>query len=578
MKRLIEAFFTFGMILSILALSLSCMPIQTPSNSKSTSSSNSSLIDLKITDKNLAILNNLDTSDKTFPGLVYSPVSGSPTSYKKLLWTFGSSLDVNYKRPDGIYTQLNDNEGNGWWGECVFAVQALSKSNILAGVKNADGSPSWSRGKRVIDGGIAPGTVIATFTANNGLEFDSSGNSHTAVFKGYVNNGIEVWDQNWDSQNSVNGNGVFGKHYIYTSDSGTSNANNYYVVKINPATTASVSTGTNITNSSLAPGTNIQYGQTVSGTIAKSNDYQDWKFTGQAGDVISITMQQDAAASLKPDMDLRDPSGNLAANGDGWGNSPRPIVNYTLKLSGTYTIHVYGNSSTIGGYQLTLAVKSTGSIMYGQVVKGLVASGGGYQDWNFSGVKGDVITVRMLRDNNVSLNTSVQLFDASSGNELDDGINGNSVGTGDDARFQNYTLPVTGVYIIRASGYNNSTGAYTISLIVNPKPVMLTYGQTAKGTIQLSGGYQDWNFSGVKGDVITVRMLRDNNVSLNTSVQLFDASSGNELDDGINGNSVGTGDDARFENYTLPVTGVYIIRASGYNNTTGAYTISLTKK
>ena len=120
------------------------------------------------------------------------------------------------------YTQTKD--GNGYYpGQCVSAVKALSHNSLT--------TSSWIKGKHVMDGGVAPGTVIATFFANNNTQFDPSGNSHVAIFKDYVSNGFEVWDQNWDDTGT---SGVLGTHVIkVTSSNGTTNANNYYVVQVN---------------------------------------------------------------------------------------------------------------------------------------------------------------------------------------------------------------------------------------------------------------------------------------------------------------------------------------------------------
>jgi hypothetical protein len=173
-----------------------------------------SIADLQITATNLGILNDFDKLPQAYD------TTSTGAAYRKLLWDYGKSLDVAHKQFVGQYTQLDDNAGSGLWGECVSAVKALSKSNVYAG------GNSWVRGKKVMDGGVKAGTVIATFTANNGSQFDPGGNSHTAIFKDYVNNGFEVWDQNWMSQR------VFGTHVIYNSGSGTSNAVNYYVVEV----------------------------------------------------------------------------------------------------------------------------------------------------------------------------------------------------------------------------------------------------------------------------------------------------------------------------------------------------------
>ncbi len=154
----------------------------------------------------------------------------------QLTWSYGWQLDATYERSwtSCEYTQHTDNGGN-LWGECVSSVKALSKNNL--------GTRDWYKGRQVINGGVPSGTTIATFSRNNNQKFKSR-YDHTAILKAYIVDsgwniiGIEVWDQNWHYID-LDGNGkrspeegIFGKHYIYRTGSGVSNANNYYVIEV----------------------------------------------------------------------------------------------------------------------------------------------------------------------------------------------------------------------------------------------------------------------------------------------------------------------------------------------------------
>ena len=151
----------------------------------------------------------------TISGWNLNQLSSEPSwaySNDYLLWTYGQNLMATYKRSSGDYTQFADNNGY-LWGECVSAVKALSGSTVS--------TDQWARGSQVMAGGVQPGTVIATFLAP-----DNKYQGHAAIFKGYVYNGIEMWDQNWPS------GGLFGKHTRLASGTGVNNANNYYVVLV----------------------------------------------------------------------------------------------------------------------------------------------------------------------------------------------------------------------------------------------------------------------------------------------------------------------------------------------------------
>jgi hypothetical protein len=102
----------------------------------------------------------------------------------------------------------------------------------------------------------------------------------------------------------------------------------------------------------------IQYGHEVTGTITKSGGYEDWRFTGQAGDIITIHMVQSSGASLSPMVELFDPSGKWVAQGFGDnGYTEAWIKNYTLRFSGTYSIRAEAAPGVIttGGYKLSLS-------------------------------------------------------------------------------------------------------------------------------------------------------------------------------------------------------------------------------
>jgi hypothetical protein len=83
---------------------------------------------------------------------------------------------------------------------------------------------SWKPGARVMSSTSIPsGTVVAVFT--NGVY-----SGHVAVFAGFTSGrtGFKVFDQNWKTTGSLYG--CIGKHDIYKTGSGLSDADNYYIV------------------------------------------------------------------------------------------------------------------------------------------------------------------------------------------------------------------------------------------------------------------------------------------------------------------------------------------------------------
>lgn len=117
---------------------------------------------------------------------------------------------------NGIFytTQIGD-------GQCVSMVKGLASSSVPA-------TDSWGKGRRVIDGGIAPGTAIATFTSAGKYYA-----GHAAYFREYTKdsygniNGIVVWDQNWVKSYRI------GMHIVKKIGTNTKyDAGAYYVVTV----------------------------------------------------------------------------------------------------------------------------------------------------------------------------------------------------------------------------------------------------------------------------------------------------------------------------------------------------------
>jgi hypothetical protein len=99
----------------------------------------------------------------------------------------------------------------------------------------------------------------------------------------------------------------------------------------------------------------MTYGQSVSGQIEFSGDFKDWKFSGQAGDIITIHIVQYGSASLEPNIQLFDSSGTQISSGDlQYPYKDTSIKSFKLTFSGTYTIRAVGYYNTIGSFQLTL--------------------------------------------------------------------------------------------------------------------------------------------------------------------------------------------------------------------------------
>lgn len=122
-----------------------------------------------------------------------------------------------------------------------YRYRAVTRTNVPDGVYNecvafgrgCTGAPptrDWRRGQQVLfcaaSGGITPGTMIATFTANRAAPGGYSYSGHTALFAGYTSGGVAVWDQNWLEDRTILSHSLSASYR-----GGVSDAAAYYVVE-----------------------------------------------------------------------------------------------------------------------------------------------------------------------------------------------------------------------------------------------------------------------------------------------------------------------------------------------------------
>ena len=221
----------------------------------------------------------------------------------------------------------------------------------------------------------------------------------------------------------------------------------------------------------------INYGDTISANLRSGNE-DEWTFSGNAGDIITISM----TAGFDTYLELMDQNGNLIMFDDDGGQGLNSLIEfYSLPQSGTYTIIARGFSSTAngayslaliadtvadadeeeatsGGGNTTTTTPSDGSIGYGDTISANLRSGN-EDEWVFEGSGGDIITISLT----ASFDTYLELIDED-GNQVafnDDG------GQGLNSMIDNFRLPADGTYTIIARGFSNrASGIYNLSLDV----------------------------------------------------------------------------------------------------------------
>jgi hypothetical protein len=365
-------------------------------------------------------------------------------------------------------------------------------------------------------------------------------------------------------------------------------------------------------------GGSIAYGETVTGTITDAAPVQAWTFEGQAGDVVTITMDATDLASggLDSYLQLLDPAGEVLIENDDASATTinAAIADFTLPEDGTYTIHAtrFGLETGLatGEYELTLLLVTGGEggdtggeggevlsdaqpIAYDSPVSGTLTRQNYEDAWTFEGQAGEVISIRMERVNELAdLDPFLRLLDNENreltrNDDAADGLHASEI--------VGFELPYTGTYTVIATRYGfesgTSAGDYTLEIHPGGQP---SDGQTTPtqeppsddsgtqvipgGTIQygdfvtdtLSGDNLTYQFEGQTDDKVTISVKRHSG-NLNPSLQLLDGN-GNILAENAEFNGAA---DARITEATLPTDGTYNIVIGRDTSAAGEFVLHL---
>jgi hypothetical protein len=194
----------------------------------------------------------------------------------------------------------------------------------------------------------------------------------------------------------------------------------------------------------------------------------------------------------------------------------------------------------------------------------------GVQVWQFAGATDLPIVIRVAPSS--GLDVVLELVDPT------DELVGtyDRTGPGQTETIEEDDLPRTGLYTLRISTAGQSSGSYAIVLqSESSRPYVsfqgrLTYGETQAGTLP-AGGDHLWNFEGVAGDIVNVRVV----ATTPTDMQIYLNSYDGQETEFKNDNTVYFPPDDReeFLGYELPATGLYTIGIGEENFESLGYTI-----
>lgn len=337
----------------------------------------------------------------------------------------------------------------------------------------------------------------------------------------------------------------------------------------------------------------LRPGQTVQGAVTGDEPADDYRITARAGQRFEIVMRSEAFDAYLEVFAPGAPDTALASDDDGLGEGTHARLRFTAPEAGTYVLRARPLTEGEGDYSLVLTERPPAppaprpqAIRMGGEVRGELTdsdpeqdAGPRYDAYMFRGRSGDRVAIDLESDDFDPLVRLGRMSRAGVFEEL--ASNDDAPGGGLNARLV-HTLPASGDYVIRATGYAaDAAGTYVLKLAEGPAPAPLdaiAIGDTVQGELTAEDGMND---GGQRADFYRFRAREGQRVTATLSSSAFDAylvlhretANGREEvardDDGA-----GSGTDARLTT-TLTAGGTYVIEARAFGSGLGAYSLSL---
>lgn len=307
-------------------------------------------------------------------------------------------------------------------------------------------------------------------------------------------------------------------------------------------------------------GTPISIGDTVEGTLTTSQPQMRYTFSGEAGQIVTITL---ASEDFDAYLTLEDAGGMyVASDDDSAGNRNSRIGPLPLPANGTYTIiaaSLYGSDT--GDYTLTLAAPTIETLTAGAVVEGELTSADLFKTFYFEAEESDSVAVTLR---STDFDAYLEMRSASGAFSWSD-----DDGAGDlNSRIGPLALPEAGLYVITATSLGRtSTGAFTLEL-AEVQVVSLVLDTPVEASLA-AGEPLYFSFEGESGQTVDLRV--DSGNTIDTTLTLR----------GPDGYQIGynddfTGIDPALVATTLTSTGTYTAVVQGrYPDESGPLTVSL---
>lgn len=306
-------------------------------------------------------------------------------------------------------------------------------------------------------------------------------------------------------------------------------------------------------------------GSLMSGSIAAAAESVQYTFSGQAGQMVTLTAAVTGGfVPYTAWLTVLRPGGVVL---DEFGaNGQRQL---TLPDAGTYTVRVRASNFTATGtFNVGLecrrpAAANDAALACGSLISGSIAAPAEVDQISFSGQTGQLVTLTLVITSGFSPYTAwATVFTPAGGVLVEFGANGQ----------QQLSLPAAGTYIvqIRASNFV-ATGSYNLGFEcrrpVSPVDAALGCGGLITGTLGSPGEVDQLVFQANANDRITLTLAVTGGFSPYTTwLSVFSPSGAMLTEFGANGQ----------QQITIPLSGTYVIQVRASNFVaTGTYNIGL---
>lgn len=347
-------------------------------------------------------------------------------------------------------------------------------------------------------------------------------------------------------------------------------------------------------------GSTLRYGDSVIGAISDANAEVYYTFQAEQGDILTISMLR-SSGTLDPYLRVVDSDRFvIAENDDQAGAETRNarIDGLIIQESGAYIIMATRYDDSSGSFVLSVEeAENSGAgispqaplpIHYGDSRSASLSPEHHERFYAFDASENDLITISMTRGDRGDLDSFLYLTDSEFSPLAED----DDSGEGQNAKIIDFRIPAAGRYYIIATRFDGNIGTtsgdYLLGLellddpfiSVPPGAVSLELGASVTGLINGDNQADIYAFYGRQGQVLSISMTRvDGN--LDALLELL-----NSAQEVVTRNDDRAGNDqnALIDNFALPATGAYYIRARRYAgadgdaDTAGSYVLVLAER